>query len=128
MLSKKGDSAATKSDLKTAVKVLRTDLKADIDGARSELKADIDGVRSELKADITRVAVEVVKTNARIDALDQKLSKKFDDHSDHITGLVDAFTKRIEADNRAIVLHGQILIEHSEKLKAQGHRLEALEA
>lgn len=145
MISRNEDQPATRADLSAAVAVLKSDLKSDIAGVRTELKSDIADVRTELKSDIAdvrtelksdisrldkkidRVAVEVVKTNVRMDDMHQSLSRKIDDGNNRIMTTLDAFVKKVEADNRAIVIHSQVLIEHSEKLKDHGRRLTVLE-
>jgi septal ring factor EnvC (AmiA/AmiB activator) len=75
-----------------------------------------------------RLAVEVVKTNVRIDNLEINLTKKIDEGTNRVVTLIDSFMKKVEADNRAAVLHGHMLHEHEDKLLSHDRRLALLES
>lgn len=88
-------------------------------------KADISLLRAELatkieleRLDKNRVAVEVVKIGARIDGLQESLDDRLSRHTDRIMTAIDAFAKKVEADNRAVILHGDVLQQHHDKLGA----------
>ncbi len=122
-----GSKAATRADI--------TKLDAKIGGAKSELKADItrldakmDGAKSELKGDIARLAVGLLKTDARIGRVEDALRAEMSANTDRIMTAIDGLAKLVQADNRAVVIHGRALTDHADTPRRHEERLSTLEA
>lgn len=114
--SKDGSKPATQADIHA--------VKADVHAVRSELAA----VKTELKKKIDestkRLALEILKSNDRGD----KLEAASDRNTSRILTALDDYTKTAEANNRAILLHGQALSEHGQALKDHDRRLTSVES
>ena len=115
---------ATKGDLKTAIGELRTEIKADIAG----LDGKIDRAESGLKVDISRLAVEVGRTNARMEKMEDRLSSLIREESAKNTGRIDAFLNRIDTYDRETVRFPRVLDEHGKKLRDHETRIAAIES
>jgi hypothetical protein len=80
------------------------------------------------KSDLSRFAITVIgefkKVNDRIDQSKRSTDKKID----QVLSKIDKLTHLFEADNRAIILHGQSLTGHAQTLAEHERRLGRLEA
>ncbi|MBI5244445.1 MAG: hypothetical protein HY922_12335 [Elusimicrobia bacterium] len=133
----KKDLPATKGDLaeletrlekKFASRDDRTSVKGDI--ARLDAKIDAVDARLDAKIDSStkRLAVEISRTNGRIDELGQSLTRTIHQQSDRILTALDRYSKVVEADNRGVTLHGSILTNVQLKLQDHSRRIQALES
>lgn len=102
--------------LKQDVQVLKQDVHA--------LKQDI----HKLEQSINRLAEESVKTNLRIDKLEQDLRKEMQLQTNRILATMDRFLQKAENYDHKSLSHGDILQGHEVQLRDHGRRLTALEA
>lgn len=106
--------------LKTAVSGLQTDV--------SILKTDVAGLKTELTASTQRLALEIVKTNDRIDRVETSLREEMARNTDRILTAIVSFAGKAENYDKTAALHGQVLTEVQVTLKDHSRRLDALEA
>ncbi len=133
MASKRDDRPATKGDIdQVRVEIGTLDkrvgtLETKVDAL--DKRVGVLGIKVDaLDKKFDRLAVEVVKTDARIDTLEINLTKKIDAGANRVVTLIDSFMKKVEADNRAAVLHGHMLHGHEDKLLDHDKRLAVLES
>lgn len=111
-VKRKDDAPASKADLAAGLGELKTELKGDI--ARLDQKTD-------------RIAGELVKTNARMTAMEERLVSLFREESARSVGRLDAFLSKLETYGRETTLIPHVLDEHGETLKDHERRLVKLE-
>lgn len=92
-------------------------------GDKTATKADINGLDEKIDASAKRVAMEVIKTNDRIDKLESAIAG----NTDRILTALDKYTKTAEANNRAVTLHGRTLTDQAQMLQGHEKRLTSLE-
>jgi hypothetical protein len=73
------------------------------------------------------LALEIVKTNGRIGEVETRLTKTITQNTDRILTALDRSARIMEADHRAVILHGSILTEVQLKLQDHDLRLNRLE-
>ena len=97
--------------------------------AKFDAKLDATAERLDQKIDAStkRLALEIVKTNGRMDDLEVRLTKTMSKNTDRILTALDRSARIMEADNRAVILHGSILTEVQLKLQDHDQRLIRLE-
>ena len=128
MPSKNADKPATQAGLQAGLKAVRAELKATREDLRAELKAAesrLDKKIDQVDKKIDRVIVEVItnKTN-----LEESFRKEMESNTNRIINVLDGFVKKVDADNRAMIIHGHVLGEHGEKLQDRDKRLVSLES
>lgn len=112
--------------------------KGDLEGVRSDLKADIghldqkvDDVRSELKDELKAVEKKLVlgniKTNTRMDKMEERLRADIRDVSHQVAGRIDSFLNRLETYDRESVTLPKTLDEHGTMLRDHEKRLTTIE-
>ncbi len=125
------DVATLKTDvvtLKTDVATLKTDvatLKTDV----AILKIDVSAIKTDivrLDQKIDRVAVALVKTQADVREIRHDMATK--DDVKRILNAIDAFAKKSEHNDRAILLHGHVLTEVQIGIKDHERRLKTIES
>lgn len=119
----KADLAAVETRLKSDLTAVETGLKSDI----QRLDTKIDGVDRRLDAKIDGVIVELVKTQGRMDAMEQRLLTRMDAGFDRVTGTIDAFVAKLETYGRETTLIPNALDEHGKTLQDHERRLVKLE-
>lgn len=104
--------------------------KADISLLRAELatKDELADAVSRLDKKIDRVAVEVVKTQGRMQQMEERINVKMDTRFNQVLGAIDAFAKKWEGQSNAVVLHGRALTDVQVGLKDHEGRLKTLES
>ncbi|MBI5208898.1 MAG: hypothetical protein HY927_02870 [Elusimicrobia bacterium] len=116
MLSDDAGQPATRADIHK--------LDSRVDGLDKKLDAVAQRLDDKIDEGLKRVAIEVIKTNDRIDGLEAAIST----HTSTILAAMENYTKTAEINNRDIVLHGHVLTEHSAALQGHEKRLTTLEA
>lgn len=122
-MNRKDDAPASKADLAAGLGALRTEVKANIGALKTELKGDI--ARLDQKTD--RIAGELVKTNARMTGMEERLVALIREESARTVGRIDAFLSKLETYGRETTLIPHVLDEHGETLKDHERRLVKLE-
>jgi chromosome segregation ATPase len=126
----KGDITGMKGDI-TGMKGDITGMKGDITGMKGDItgmKGDITRLDAKIDASTKRLAMEISRTNGRIDDLKESLTQTMYQQSDRILTALDHSAKLIEANNRAVVLHGSILTNVQLELQDHDRRIQALES
>jgi hypothetical protein len=125
------DRFATKIDLErfaTKADLERFATKADLE--RFATKADLE--RFATKADLheTRrtLAIEIVKTNARIDSVKDQLMEEMSQVKSHVSGVLDRAVSRMETLWRESVTLPKEIDRHAAILGDHASRIKALEA
>jgi hypothetical protein len=115
----------TKDDYATKEDIARLEAKSATKDDIAKLEAKLDG---KIDSSTKRLALEIVKTSGRIDEVETRLTKTITENTDRILTSLDRYSRIVEADNRAVTIHGSILTEV--QLKLQGHdlRIAALES
>ena len=106
------DKPATKADIsllatKAELATLKTELKNDI--SLLATKAELASVKTDLTAQINRVAAAVVNTQADVRRIEQTMATK--DDISRVLSAIDAFAKKSENQNNAVVFHGRALTD-----------------
>lgn len=112
LMKRKDDVPASKADLAAGLGALKTDLKGDI--ARLDEKTD-------------RIAGELVKTNARMTGMEERLVALIREESAKTVGRIDAFLSKLETYGRETTFIPHALDEHGKTLKDHELRLVKLE-
>ncbi len=123
---------ATKDDLKelatkTELKELGQKLTGRIDAVEQKLTDKIDGVEQKLTGRIDSVAVEVAKTNLRIDRMENNMMETLRSFKSDILSSIDAFAAEALSYRNHDTLRGRAIMDHDEKLKDHETRLTTLE-
>jgi len=87
-------------------------------------KADISRVDERVDACVRRMASEIIKSNARVEKLEEGIAK----NTQRILAAVERSNQLMETANRAIALHGQTLSEIQSRLQNHKKRIADLEA
>lgn len=112
LVKRNDDAPASKADLASGLGELKTELKGDI--ARLDQKTD-------------RIAGELVKTNARMTGMEERLVALIREESARTVGRIDAFLSKLETYGRETTLIPHALDEHGKTLKDHERRLVKLE-
>ncbi|MEK7234692.1 MAG: hypothetical protein AAB268_12820 [Elusimicrobiota bacterium] len=119
----KADIVAVRADM-TAVRADITDVKADISllATKTELAC--------LDKKIDRVAAALVNTQENVREIRNDMATKMATKDDisRVLSAIDAFTKKSEINDNAVVLHGRALTDVQVGLKDHEGRLKTLEA
>ncbi|MBI5208600.1 MAG: hypothetical protein HY927_01345 [Elusimicrobia bacterium] len=108
---------------------------ADLAGASTALKTDIQNVRTELKADIRNldhkidcVAMGVVKTNERLEGVEDRLKAEMRQLNSQVLTALDTSVARMETLWRESAILPAVVDEHGQKLRDHEGRLVRLES
>lgn len=98
----------TKADLNNGLHSLGQDLRSEMAGLGQDLRSEMAEFRNELKSEIASVRreliIEIIKTNGRIDRLEQSLKDQMSAESSKILKAVEDFwTKCEKVDHNQII-------------------------
>ena len=124
MTETNNNQPATKGDLAD----LRAVLTTDITSLRTELKTDIADLRTELKADIRALSGEVLKSQLRMDTLENNITTVLRSFKSDLLSSYEASVMKGQMYSQKAVTHGDILSGHEEKLLNHETRLASLES
>ena len=113
------DMPATKADLKE----VESRLDAKIDG----LDAKIDGVEKSLGSRINGLAGALVKTNSKMDRMEERLSALIRDESGKTAARIDVFLGKLQTYERESHMFPKTLDEHGATLRDHERRLSSIE-
>lgn len=105
----------------------RAELQQEISSLRDEMRTGFSTLREEASAMTRRFALELVNTNTRIDRLEFSVNENMNQNTSRILAAMDYHMRMTESSSRGVTIHGQMLTEHAEKLKAHERRLDELE-
>lgn len=131
----KADLTAVEKRLDAKIDGVEKRLDAKIGGVEKRLDAKIGGVEKSLDAKIGGVALELVKTQDRMEKMEERLTSLIREESGKTTGRIDAFLTRLESyDRKSVTLpnildqHGLEIRGHEARLGEHDRRLKAVEA
>jgi len=137
----KSDVGQLKSDvgqLKSQTGALKTEilgiLRSEMHDLRTELRQEF-ASKEDLKREVALInkrldllSLHIVKTNARIDDLETRLTAKIDAGFDWMKGTLIAFTERMETYSRESVTLPKTLDAHGERIQDHERRIHRLES
>ena len=93
------------------------------DAHKGATKADLARLDEKIDACVRRLASEIIKTNVRIDKVEESVTR----NTNRVLAAIDRSNQLIEATNRAFSLQGQSLTEVQSRLQNHKKRLGDLE-
>lgn len=131
MTPQEGTQPATKADLWALRDELRFEFRSDLGSETHTIRSEMQAFRAELKVEIAEFkhnfTVELIKTNIRIDHLEQNLREEMRKNTDQIMGAIAAFAQKAEAYDQKALSHGDMLQQHESKLRDHEKRIGSLE-
>ncbi|MBI4802002.1 MAG: hypothetical protein HY796_05725 [Elusimicrobia bacterium] len=106
--------------------------KADLNSLKSELKADINRLDDKVKGldnTVKGLSGEVLKNSFKIDRMVDRLDTEFSTKADinRLFNLLDSIAGDVKRYQREDALHGEAVIQHTEKLSNHETRITLLE-
>ena len=114
------------SQIKVKVASLETDiatLKTDI----ATLKSDVLSLKTEIKSVGRKLSIEIIKTHAKIDNLEERLAAKIDHSHSQLMKVMQDIAGQFQDQKRTNLVFDKILGEHDERLDHHEERLLSLE-
>jgi len=101
--------------------------KADLKEVESRLDAKIDGVEKSLGSRINGLAGAWVKTDAKMDRMEERLSALIRDESGKTAARIDVFLGKLQTYERESHMFPKTLDEHGATLRDHERRLSSIE-
>lgn len=98
------------------------------DGDRPATKADLALLDQKIDASVGRLAKEILKTNDRMDSMEERLTLEMRRLNADVTGKMDVFIDRMETIWRESAVLPRVVDEHAETLRDHEGRIKALES
>ena len=98
------------------------------DSSQPAAKADVQAVRGELKAVQRSLVIEIVKTNARMDQMEERINSRMDAGFSRVLESIDQFAAEAKHYRQADISRGHALVEVEIKMKDHDRRIAALES
>ena len=118
-----GDRPATQADLAGAETALRSEmagmktvLRSEMSDMKTELRSEMSDMKKELKADIARVAVGLVKTQDRLQRVEENMATKADIRT--VIGHIDGLTKGLSSYEYRLAVRKHQLQDHERRIDA----------
>jgi len=112
----RSEMAGMKTALQSEMSDMKTELRSEMSDMKTELRSEMSDMKKELKADIARVAVGLVKTQDRLQRVEENMATKADIRT--VIGHIDGLTKGLSSYEYRLAVRKHQLQDHERRIDA----------